>query len=694
MSLTGQDMELEVAAGRSEELRNLIAYHNRRYYQLDDPEISDAAYDLLFTELRQLEERYPELVTPDSPTRRVGAPPLEKFHPFSHPSPMLSLSNAFTEEEIRDFDERIKRFLGRSLGTFPGRFLGGSESIAYVIEPKLDGVAVNLLYEHGVLITGATRGDGATGEDVTLNIRTVAAIPLSLRGNGAMPIPERLEVRGEVVIATAAFRVLNERRLEAGEQVFANPRNAAAGSLRQLDSRITARRPLDFFAYAIGMAAETVMNTHWEVLVALKAWGFKIHPFARRSDQIEECVKGYRELYAAREELSHEIDGMVIKVNDLSLQDELGAVSRSPRWALACKFPAYQETTVVERIDVQVGRTGALTPVAIMTPVQIGGVTVSRASLHNQDEIDRKDIRIGDTVVVQRAGDVIPEVVKVVTSLRKGTELPFTIPATCPVCGSAVVRLDGEAAHRCIGIACPAQIKEHIVHFASRGGMDIEGLGEKMVYQLVDAGLIKDPVDLYFLTAEQLLALERTGEKSAGNLLRAIDGAKSPPLEKLIFALGIRHVGESMAKLLARRYAVLEDLMAATVDELTTIRDVGPEAAKSIVRFFQEPSNLQVLAKLITAGIAPINRQFSAATESPGALTGKTFVLTGTLEHMTRQEAKVRIESLGGKTTESVTKKTHYVVAGLSPGSKLDKAKTLGISILDEEAFFKLMESQ
>ena len=694
MSLTGQDMEPEVAAGRSEELRNLIAYHNRRYYQLDDPEISDAAYDLLFTELRQLEERYPELVTPDSPTRRVGAPPLEKFHPFSHPSPMLSLSNAFTEEEIRDFDERIKRFLGRSLGTFPGRFLGGSESIAYVIEPKLDGVAVNLLYEHGVLITGATRGDGATGEDVTLNIRTVAAIPLSLRGNGAMPIPERLEVRGEVVIATAAFRVLNERRLEAGEQVFANPRNAAAGSLRQLDSRITARRPLDFFAYAIGMAAETVMNTHWEVLVALKAWGFKIHPFARRSDQIEECVKGYRELYAAREDLSYEIDGMVIKVNDLSLQDELGAVSRSPRWALACKFPAYQETTVVERIDVQVGRTGALTPVAIMTPVQIGGVTVSRASLHNQDEIDRKDIRIGDTVVVQRAGDVIPEVVKVVTSLRKGTELPFTIPATCPVCGSAVVRLDGEAAHRCIGIACPAQIKEHIVHFASRGGMDIEGLGEKMVYQLVDAGLIKDPVDLYFLTAEQLLALERTGEKSAGNLLRAIDGAKSPPLEKLIFALGIRHVGESMAKLLARRYAVLEDLMAATVDELTTIRDVGPEAAKSIVRFFQEPSNLQVLAKLITAGFAPINRQFSAATESPGALTGKTFVLTGTLERMTRQEAKVRIESLGGKTTESVTKKTHYVVAGLSPGSKLDKAKTLGISILDEEAFFKLMESQ
>jgi len=682
-------MEPAATAGRSEELRDLIAYHNRRYYQLDDPEISDAAYDLLFTELRQLEARYPELVAPDSPTQRVGAPPLEKFQPFPHPSPMLSLANAFTENEIRDFDERIQRILGRASGLLPGM----DETIAYVIEPKLDGVAVNLLYEHGALVTGATRGDGTTGEDVTLNIRTVAAIPLSLGGNGAMPIPERLEIRGEIVIATAAFRALNERRLEAGEQLFANPRNAAAGSLRQLDSRITAKRPLDFFAYAIGIATETVMKTHWEVLAALKSWGFKVHPFARRVDQIEDCIEGYRELAIDREKLAYEIDGMVIKVNDLALQDELGAVSRSPRWAVACKFPAYQESTVIERIDVQVGRTGALTPVAIMTPVQIGGVTVSRASLHNQDEIDRKDIRIGDTVIVQRAGDVIPEVVKVVTSLRKGTELAFTIPATCPVCGSAIIRIEGEAAHRCIGIACPAQIKEHIVHFASRGGMDIEGLGEKMVYQLVDAGLIKDPADLYFLTAEQLLALERTGEKSAGNLLRAIGGAKNPYLEKLVLALGIRHVGESMAKVLARRYADLEDIMAATVDELTTIRDVGPEAAKSIVRFFQEPSNLQVLAKLKTAGVAPVNHLFSAATETPGALTGKSFVLTGTLERMTRQEARELIESRGGKTTDSVTRKTDYVIAGKSPGSKLDKAKTLGISILDEEAFFKLMES-
>ena len=476
MSLNGQDVGQTIdPAIRSEELRNLIAYHNRRYYQMDDPEISDTAYDFLFTELRHLEASYPELITPDSPTQRVGAPPLEKFQPFPHPSPMLSLANAFTEDDIRDFDERISRFIGR----FPSPFPGGSEIIAYVIEPKLDGVAVNLLYEHGVLVTGATRGDGATGEDVTLNIRTVAAIPLSLVGNGAMPIPARLEIRGEIVIATPAFRVLNERRLEAGEQVFANPRNAAAGSLRQLDSRITAKRPLDFFAYAVGLLEGTAMKSHWEVLAALKAWGFKIHPFARTADQIEECVKGYRELYAAREKLSYEIDGMVIKVNDLSLQDELGAVSRSPRWALACKFPAHQETTVIEGIDVQVGRTGALTPVAVMTPVQIGGVTVSRASLHNQDEIDRKDIRIGDTVVVQRAGDVIPEVVKVITSLRKGTELPFVIPQTCPVCGSAVVRLDGEAAHRCIGIACPAQIKEHIVHFASRGGDGYRGPGRK-----------------------------------------------------------------------------------------------------------------------------------------------------------------------------------------------------------------------
>ena len=679
--MTGQELGHAAAAHRSEELRSLIAYHNRRYYQLDDPEISDAAYDLLFAELRQLEERYPELTTPDSPTQRVGAAPLDKFQPFLHPSPMLSLANAFTEDEIRDFDGRIKRFLGRS------------ENIAYVIEPKLDGVAVNLLYKHGILLTGATRGDGAAGEDVTLNIRTVAAIPLSLDDNGGTPIPEQLEIRGEIVIATAAFRVLNERRLDAGEQAFANPRNAAAGSLRQLDSRITAKRPLDFFAYAVGMAADRSMKMHWDVLAALKSWGFKVHPFARQVAGIEECVEGYQKLYADREGLPYEIDGMVIKVNDLALQDELGAVSRSPRWALACKFPAYRETTVIEGIDVQVGRTGALTPVAIMRPVQIGGVTVSRASLHNQDEIDRKDVRIGDTVLVQRAGDVIPEVVKVVTSLRKGTELPFAIPATCPVCGSAVVRLEGEAAHRCIGIACPAQIKEHIVHFASRGGMDIEGLGEKMVYHLVDAGLIKDPADLFSLGTGELLALERTGEKSAGNLLRAIDAAKTPPLEKLIFALGIRHVGESMAKLLARRYAALEDVMAATIAELTTIRDIGPEAAKSIVRFFQEPSNLQVLGKLKTCGVTPINRLFSAATESSGALAGKTFVLTGTLERMTRQEAKGLVESRGGKTTESVTKKTDYVVAGTSPGSKLEKANTLGISILDEEAFFKLMET-
>jgi DNA ligase (NAD+) len=679
--LTGEKMGDDAAFRRSEELRNLIFYHNRRYYQLDDPEISDAAYDRLFAELKQLEEDYPELLTPASPTQRVGAKPLDKFRPFLHPSPMLSLANAFTEDEIRDFDARIKRFLGTS------------ERIAYVIEPKLDGVAVNLLYENGTLVKGATRGDGATGEDVTLNIRTVAAIPLFLDQNGALKIPGRLEIRGEIVIATAAFRILNERRLIAGEQVFANPRNAAAGSLRQLDSRVTAKRPLDFFAYAVGMAAETDLKTHWDVLTALKSWGFQVHPFVRQVEGIGECLAGYQNLSAHREGLAYEIDGMVIKVNDLALQDELGAVSRSPRWALACKFPAYRETTVIEAIDVQVGRTGALTPVAIMRPVQLGGVTVSRASLHNQDEIDRKDIRIGDTVVVQRAGDVIPEVVMVVTSLRNGTEVPFALPTTCPVCGSAVVRLEGEAAHRCIGIACPAQIKERILHFASRGGMDIEGLGKKMVYQLVEAGLIKDPADLYALKAEALLMLERTGEKSSGNLLRAIAAAKTPPLEKFIFALGIRHVGESMAKLLARSYAALEDIMAATSDELTAIRDIGPEAAKSISRFFQEPSNLKVIERLKASGVAPINNLFAAVRESSGAISGKTFVLTGTMGRLTRQEGKELIESRGGKTTASVTKKTDYVVAGTAPGSKLAKANALGISVLDEEAFFKLMDT-
>ncbi|HOD97738.1 MAG TPA: NAD-dependent DNA ligase LigA [Syntrophales bacterium] len=679
MMSAGNDPDIAAAAARIEELRELIAYHNRRYYRLDDPEISDAAYDRLLGELRDWEERYPELVTAASPTQRVGAAPLEKFTAFSHPSPMLSLANAITEADIRVFHNRL---------------LAGGNTISYVLEPKLDGVAVNLVYEGGILVAGATRGDGAVGEDVTHNIRTIAGVPLTLADGATTEIPARLEVRGEVVIATAAFRRLNREREEAGEASFANPRNAAAGSLRQLDSRITARRPLDFFAYAVGIKeGGAELKTQWEVLAALKAWGFQVHPFARLAESIESCLEGYRSLLAQREELNHEIDGMVLKVNELSLQAELGSIFRRPRWALACKFPARQETTVIERIDVQVGRTGALTPVAIMRPVRIGGVTVSRASLHNQDEIDRKDIRLGDTVVVQRAGDVIPEVVKVVPGRRTGREIPFLLPASCPVCGTAVVRLPGEAAHRCINIACPAQVKERIVHFAARGGMDIEGLGGKMVSRLVDAALIKDPADIYSLTAVKLLALERTGEKSVGNLLLAIAASKNPPLEKLIFALGIRQVGESMAKTLARHYLGLKELADADADELTAIRDLGPEAAGSITRFFREPANKRFLAKLEAAGIAPVNSLYSPSSPTVGSLAGKIFVITGTLTGMTREEAKHRIESRGGKTTESVSKNTHYVVAGASPGSKLEKAQALGISILDEPTFFALLET-
>ena len=668
---------------RMAELAAEIAHHNRRYYQMDDPEISDAAYDALMRELQALEAALPDLAAADSPTRRVGAPPLEKFGAVRHRTPMLSLANAFSEADIQAFGERLHRLLGDD-----------ASRLRFIVEPKLDGVAVGLTYAGAALVTGATRGDGLTGEDVTANIRTIADIPLRLDSGAGRPLPEFLEVRGEVYLERAAFEGMNRRRLRAGESPFANPRNAAAGSLRQLDSRITARRPLRMFCYAVG-AVEGLppFRSHAEVLEALRGWGFPVNPEIGAARDLPECIAAYRRIGAVRTSLPYEIDGVVIKVDDLVLQERLGAVSRSPRWAIACKFDALQETTVVRDILVQVGRTGVLTPVALMAPVQVGGVTVSRATLHNEDDIRRKDIRIGDTVLIQRAGDVIPEVVKVVPGRRTGREIPFSMPATCPVCGTDVVRLPGEAAHRCINIACPAQVKERIVHFASRGGLDIEGLGEKMVSRLVDASLVKDPADIYSLTAAELLVLERTGEKSAGNILLAIAASKNPPLKKLIFALGIRQVGESMAKTLARHYPGLKELAGAGAEELTAIRDLGPEAAGSITRFFREPANISFLAKLEAAGVVPVNSLYSPSSPAVGKLAGKTFVITGALTEMTREEAKRRIESQGGKTTESVSKRTHYVVAGASPGSKLEKAQALGISILDEPAFFALLET-
>jgi DNA ligase (NAD+) len=680
-------MNREAAQLRIESLRRSIHYHNRRYYQLDDPEITDADYDLLLRELIDLETEFPDLVTPDSPSQRIGAPPLEKFSPVTHRTPMLSLANAFSDEEIREFDRRCHRFLGND------------DPIRYVVEPKLDGLAVNLLYESGRLTVGSTRGDGTVGEDVTLNLRTIPAIPLFIprTGGSAHPpgdetaaMPERIEIRGEVCMEREAFRNLNRRRTEQGEPPFANPRNAAAGSLRQLDSRITARRPLTLFCYAIGTAEGISFRTHEAALRTLAAWGFQVNPLIRPTVEIEEFIDYYHHMDRIREELPYEIDGIVIKVNDLLLQEQLGAVSRSPRWAVACKFAAIRERTVIDDIVIQVGRTGVLTPVAIMRPVRVGGVMVSRATLHNEDEIQKKDIRIGDTVMIQRAGDVIPEVVEVVLAERPREARPFIMPESCPECGSRVVRMEGEAARRCIGISCPAQIRRHIAHFASRGALDIEGLGEKMVTQLVTSGLIRDPADLFFLTEEELLGLERMAEKSAANLLTAIARAKNPPLDRLIFALGIRHVGEQTAKRLAQTYGTLDALTAATAEELQTVRDIGPEVAASIAGFFHEPANLRVIAKLRGGGVTP--RETAPLQAAP--LAGKTFLFTGTLSRMSRSEAKALVESLGGTVAGSVTRGTDYLVAGESAGSKMEKARQVGIAILDEEGFFALLQGR
>ncbi len=668
-------MNRSQALKRISELRDLIEYHNRRYYQLDDPEISDFEYDKLMRELADLEERFPDIDRTASPTHRVGASPLEKFGTVTHLTPMLSLGNAFSEEEVSEFNERIKRLLG------------DKAEPDFVAEPKIDGVAVNLIYEKGVFLVGATRGDGLTGEDVTQNLRTIRILPLKMRPRDRDGIPERIEIRGEVYLEKEAFRKLNEGRVEQGESAFANPRNAAAGSLRQLDPRITAKRPLRIFCYGVGSVEGKSFTTHWDTLKTLGDWGFPTNPDIRLARDVQDCVGYYHHIESAREKLPYEIDGIVLKVNSLSLQDRLGMVSRSPRWAVAVKFAPTQATTIVEDIVIGVGRTGVLTPVAVMKPVQVGGVTVSRATLHNEDEIAKKDVRIGDTVIVQRAGDVIPEVVKVVEGRRTGSEKPYRMPEKCPVCGSKVVRLEGEVAHRCIDLACPAQIRENIRHFVSRGGMDIEGLGDKIVSQLLDAGLIRDPADLYAITKEQLLELERFADKSAENLIAAIARSKHPPLERLLFALGIRHVGEYVAKILARKFGNVGKIETASQEELTAIDGIGPTIAESIFKFSHEPHNLKILRKLEQADVRPVVERQATST----ALAGKTFVFTGSLKGLSREKAKELVVSLGGTATSTVSKKTDYVVAGEDPGSKFDKAKSLGVAILDEEEFLKLI---
>jgi len=660
---------------RIESLRKDINYHNYRYYVLDDPEITDAEFDRLMRELETLEGKYPELVTPDSPTQRVGAKPLKQFAEVRHEVPMLSLANAFSDGEVDDFDRRGRERLGVS-------------QLEYSVEPKLDGLAISLIYEDGILIRGATRGDGTTGEDVTLNVRTIDAIPLRLLGKD---YPSVLEVRGEVIMTKAGFEALNEQQRKNNAKLFANPRNAAAGSLRQLDPRITATRPLSFFCYGTGKVSDdSLPQRHSEVMQQLKTWGLPVNPESRVVTGVKGCLDYYRHMQDKRDSLPYDIDGIVYKVDRLDQQLQLGFISRAPRWALAHKFPAQEEMTVLQDIDVQVGRTGALTPVARLEPVHVGGVTVSNATLHNQDEIDRLDVRIGDTVIVRRAGDVIPQIVGVVLTRRQGRPRRYHLPESCPVCGSPTVRLPSEAVTYCTGgLYCAAQRKQAIKHFASRRALDIEGLGDKLVDQLVDEQLVNDVSDLYHLNVKQLAGLERMAEKSATNLVKAIEKSRTTTLARFLYALGIHDVGETTAQTLAMHFGTLQAIMQADEATLMAVPDVGPVVAKSIIEFFKQKHNKQVISKLAKAINWP-EVKVKPAEQLP--LHGKTFVLTGTLSQMTRDEAKAALQALGGKVSGSVSKKTDYVVVGENPGSKAEKAEALGVEMLDEAGLKKLLK--
>jgi DNA ligase (NAD+) len=665
------------AQTRVQALRAAIDDYNYHYYVLDDPRIPDVEYDRQFRELQQLEAEHPELASPDSPTQRVGSSVDTSFDEVVHRIPMLSLDNAFSDDELRDFDRRVRDRLD------------AEEPIEYVCEPKLDGLAVSLHYDNGVLTRAATRGDGYTGEDITANIRTIPSVPLKLRGSG---YPAEVEVRGEVYMPKDGFEKLNQRLADQGEKTFVNPRNAAAGSLRQKKSTVTARRPLELCAYSLAVTDESRLpDSHWACLQQVKNWGFRINPEMRLAEGVEACLEAYHELMNKREQLPYEIDGIVFKVNRLALQETLGFVSRAPRWAIAHKFPAQEELTIIEDVEFQVGRTGAVTPVARLKPVFVGGVTVSNATLHNMDEIRRLNVHIGDTVFIRRAGDVIPQVVKVVLDKRPANAPEVHLPEQCPVCGSDVIQIEGEAVARCSGgLYCPAQRKEAIRHYASRKALDIEGLGDKLIDVLVDEDMVRTVADLYHLTRFQLASLDRMGDKSAANLIAAIDRSREPVLWRFLYALGIREVGEATAKALASHFGSLETIAAADEEALQQVPDVGPIVAGHVRSFFDQPHNQETLAALKAAGVTWQEEAVVSADDQP--LAGETWVLTGTLSAMTRDEAKARLESLGAKVAGSVSKKTACVVAGEAAGSKLTKAEQLGVPVLDEAGLLDLLK--
>lgn len=670
----GNTLDEELSA-----LRDQLAAWNHEYYVLDDPSVPDALYDRTFSRLRELENANPELITPDSPTQRVGAAPLEQFEQVRHERPMLSLDNAFDANDMEEFERRLLDRLGEDTAV-----------LEYACEPKLDGIAVSLLYEDGLLVRGATRGDGTTGEDITHNVRTIGSIPLRLRGDDVPPV---LEVRGEVYMPKRGFEALNARAREAGEKVFVNPRNAAAGSLRQLDPRLTAQRPLEMCSYSVGrVEGGTLPPTHAQTLHQLGQWGLRINAEMDVVEGVAACHAYYERIAGRRDALAYDIDGIVFKVNDLALQERLGFVSRAPRWAIARKFPAQEETTVLLDVEFQVGRTGAITPVARLEPVFVGGVTVSNATLHNSDEIARLDLRIGDTVIVRRAGDVIPQVAAVVPAERPKAAAPIQFPSACPVCGSAVAREEGEAVIRCTGgLVCGAQQKAALKHFASRRAMDIEGLGDKLVEQLVDEGLVDNVADLFSIERETLVSLDRMGGKSADNLLAALERSKQVSLARFIFALGIREVGESTARNLALHFGGWSALREASEEALLSVDDVGPVVADHLRQFMDEPSNMAVVDALLQE-VTFSDLQSGAAAEQ--SLSGQTWVVTGKLEAFSRDEAKAHLQSLGAKVAGSVSAKTTCLVAGPGAGSKLAKAQSLGVEVIDEEALLALLRAE